>query len=85
MDKTSLLEIASMSGTNLLGNSTGVAISNINKDTRTIRPGEIYIGLRGENFDGNAFASQAIEKGAAAVLLDSPEEAQNSHDRQPSY
>ena len=76
MDKTSLLEIASMSGAKLLGNATGVTISNINKDTRTIRPGDLYIGLRGENFDGNAFASQAIEKGAAAVLLDSPEEAQ---------
>ena len=76
MDKTPLLEIASMAGTELLGDATGVTISNINKDTRTIRPGDLYIGLRGDNFDGNAFASQAIEKGAAAVLLDSPEEAQ---------
>jgi len=76
MDKTPLLEIASMSGTKLLGDATGVTISNINKDTRTIRPGDLYIGLRGENFDGNAFASEAIEKGAAAVLLDSPDEAQ---------
>ena len=76
MDKTPLLEIATMSGTKLLRDATGVAISNINKDTRTIRPGDLYIGLRGENFDGNAFASQAIEKGAAAVLLDSPVEAQ---------
>lgn len=76
MDKTPLLEIASMAGAKLLGDATGVTISNINKDTRTIRPGDLYIGLRGDNFDGNAFASQAIEKGAAAVLLDSPEEAQ---------
>jgi len=76
MDKTPLLEIASMSGAKLLRDAPGVTISNINKDTRTIRPGDLYIGLRGENFDGNIFASQAIEKGAAAVLLDSPEEAQ---------
>ena len=76
MDKTSLLEIASMSGAKIFRDAPGVTISNINKDTRTIRPGDLYIGLRGENFDGNIFASQAIEKGAAAVLLDSPEEAQ---------
>ena len=76
MDKTPLLEIASMSQAKLLRDAPGIMISNINKDTRTIRPGDLYIGLRGENFDGNAFASQAIEKGAAAVLLDSPEEAQ---------
>ena len=76
MDKTALLEIASMSGAKLLRDSPEVTISNISKDTRTIRPGDLYIGLRGENFDGNIFASQAIEKGAVAVLLDSPEEAQ---------
>jgi UDP-N-acetylmuramoyl-tripeptide--D-alanyl-D-alanine ligase len=76
MDKTPLLEIAAMSGAKLLRDNPGVTISNISKDTRTIRPGDLYIGLRGENFDGNIFASQAIEKGAAAVLLDSPEEAQ---------
>jgi UDP-N-acetylmuramoyl-tripeptide--D-alanyl-D-alanine ligase len=76
MDRTSLLDIASMSGAKLLGDAPIVTISNISKDTRTIRPGDLYIGLRGENFDGNAFASQALEKGAAAVLLDSPDEAQ---------
>jgi UDP-N-acetylmuramoyl-tripeptide--D-alanyl-D-alanine ligase len=76
MDKTPLAEIASMSGAKLLRDALGVTVSNISKDTRTIRPGDLYIGLRGDNFDGNAFAAQAIEKGAAAVLLDSPEEAE---------
>ena len=76
MDKIPLLEIASMSGAKLLREAPNVTVSNISKDTRTIRPGDLYIGLRGENFDGNAFAAQAIEKGAAAVLLDSLEEAE---------
>lgn len=83
MDKTSLTEIASMCDAKMLRPDTGVAISNINKDTRTIRPGDLYIGLRGENFDGNKFTAQAIEGGAAAVLLDSPGDAEKFADAIP--
>lgn len=39
-------------------------------DSRTIKEGEIFIGLRGENFDGNQFAEAAINKGATLVILD---------------
>lgn len=76
MDETPLAEIASMCGAKLLREALGVTVSHISKDTRTLRPGDLYIGLRGDHFDGNAFAMQAIEKGAAAVLLDSPAEAE---------
>lgn len=75
MDKTSLFEIASMSGAQFLSSASSVVISNINKDTRTIKQGDLYVGLRGTNFDGNKFAAQAIEGGAAGLLLDSKEEA----------
>jgi UDP-N-acetylmuramoyl-tripeptide--D-alanyl-D-alanine ligase len=76
MDRIPLDEIAVMSGAKLLGNGSQIAVSSINKDTRTIRQGDLYIGLRGDNFDGNKFAADALAKGAAAVLLDSPEEAE---------
>ena len=75
MDETPLAEIAIMSGARLLGKPSSAMVSNINKDTRTICAGDLYIGLRGDNFDGNEFALHALEKGAAAVLLDSPEAA----------
>lgn len=75
MDQTPLIEIAAMSGIRLLGDFPDIKVGNIGKDTRNIRPGDLYVGLRGENFDGNAFALQALQKGAAAVLLDSQEEA----------
>lgn len=70
MNPLALPEIAAMAGAKLLGNDTGVAVSRFNKDTRTIKDGDLYIGLRGENFDGNQFAGQAFERGAAAALLD---------------
>jgi UDP-N-acetylmuramoyl-tripeptide--D-alanyl-D-alanine ligase len=38
-------------------------------DTRTIRPGDLFVALKGERFDGAAFAQQAIELGAAGVML----------------
>lgn len=39
------------------------------KDTRTIKGGEIYIGIKGEKFDGNKFWKEALKKGAEAVII----------------
>ncbi len=49
-----------------------VAVSNINTDSRTVRPGELFLALIGENFDGHEFIDQAIANGAAAVLVSKP-------------
>ncbi|MBP6857736.1 MAG: UDP-N-acetylmuramoyl-tripeptide--D-alanyl-D-alanine ligase [Candidatus Pacebacteria bacterium] len=43
---------------------------NISTDTRALSPGDIYIGIKGENFDGNMFVSQALEKGALYAITD---------------
>jgi UDP-N-acetylmuramoyl-tripeptide--D-alanyl-D-alanine ligase len=75
MDNLPLSEIAAMSGAELLHKGSDVIVGNISKDTRTLRRGDLYIGLRGDNFDGNLFAAEAFAKGAGAVLLDSPQEA----------
>ena len=39
-------------------------------DTRQIRPGCLFFALKGEHFDGNMFASQALENGAAYAVVD---------------
>ena len=39
-------------------------------DSRQIQPGDLFVALRGEHFNGNKFAEQALEKGASAVVLD---------------
>ena len=41
---------------------------NISTDTRKISPGDIFIALRGENFDGGKFIDEAFEKGASFVV-----------------
>ena len=42
---------------------------NFSKDTRTIQRGDIYIGIKGEKFDGNQFWKQALDNGAEAVIV----------------
>lgn len=37
-------------------------------DTRAIKPGEVFLALRGERFDGHAFIAQALAAGAAAII-----------------
>jgi len=38
-------------------------------DTRTLAPGDLFIAIRGERFDGAEFAEAAIEKGAAGIVV----------------
>jgi UDP-N-acetylmuramoyl-tripeptide--D-alanyl-D-alanine ligase len=41
---------------------------SISTDTRTLRSGDLYVALLGDNFDGHDFIAEAIEQGACAVL-----------------
>lgn len=45
----------------------------VSTDTRTIIPDSIFFSLKGENFNGNLFAKDAIAKGAAYAVIDEPE------------
>jgi UDP-N-acetylmuramoyl-tripeptide--D-alanyl-D-alanine ligase len=46
------------------------ALAGISTDTRSIRPGDLFVALRGERFDGHAFLETARAAGAAATLVD---------------
>ncbi len=46
-----------------------MTFSNISTDTRTLHPGDLFVALQGENFDGRMFLQQAVEKGAAGLLI----------------
>jgi len=45
----------------------------VSTDTRQLPTGCIYFALKGDNFDGNKFAGQALEKGAAYAVIDNPD------------
>ena len=42
---------------------------NFSTDTRKIENGDVYIGLKGEKFDGSKFFKDALEKGAKVCIL----------------
>jgi UDP-N-acetylmuramoyl-tripeptide--D-alanyl-D-alanine ligase len=44
-------------------------------DSRTIRPKEIFLAIRGQNFDGHDFIPQALDRGAAGVIFSDPGKA----------
>lgn len=43
---------------------------SVNTDSRTVREGELFFALKGENFDGNQYAEKALESGAAYAVVD---------------
>jgi len=45
-------------------------VININTDTRTLCDGEVFLALKGPNFDGHKFIEQAKQKGAIGVIVD---------------
>ncbi len=47
----------------VVSKSNGVSI-----DTRSLKKGEVFFALKGDNFDGNKFVKKALEKGAAMVV-----------------
>ena len=51
---------------------------SIQTDTRKLKPGDIFFALKGENFNGNAFAHKAIEMGAALAVIDDKEYAKGN-------
>jgi UDP-N-acetylmuramoyl-tripeptide--D-alanyl-D-alanine ligase len=47
--------------------------SSVSTDTRKIKANSLFIALKGENFDANTFANEALKKGAAHVIIDNPD------------
>jgi UDP-N-acetylmuramoyl-tripeptide--D-alanyl-D-alanine ligase len=48
----------------------GLEISSVAIDSRNIESRALFIGVKGENFNGSDFAAQALEKGAAFCIVD---------------
>ncbi len=62
-----LSEIAACVQGTLVGDD--IAISSICIDTRAIKPGQLYVAIKGHNFDGNEFVAAAEQNGAAAAIV----------------
>ncbi|QUM83254.1 MULTISPECIES: UDP-N-acetylmuramoyl-tripeptide--D-alanyl-D-alanine ligase [unclassified Moritella] len=46
-----------------------VVITHVSTDTRTIKVGDLFVALSGDNFDANSFVAKAAEQGAIAAIV----------------
>src|SRR5690242_16785080 len=70
MNSLTLSQIAHFAGAPLPSGAESVVISKISSDSRTIKPGELFVALHGENFEGHNFVESSAEAGASGALVD---------------
>lgn len=61
--------LASWSGGTLVQDAAGTMISAVSTDSRAIPQGALFIALSGEKFDAHDFLPQAVQAGAAALMV----------------
>ncbi len=59
-----------LDGAEVLAQSGDPGVSGVEYDSRRVKPGSVFVAMRGESSDGNRFIDQAIQAGAVAVVTD---------------
>jgi UDP-N-acetylmuramoyl-tripeptide--D-alanyl-D-alanine ligase len=57
-------------GARFVGADRAPTALRVATDTRSIEPGDAFLALRGERFDGHAYTREAVARGAAALIVD---------------
>jgi len=68
--------LALLDGAEVLAQSGDASVQSVEYDSRKVKPGTLFLAMKGETSDGNRYIDQAIEKGAVAVVTDSASETQ---------
>ena len=69
MEPRTLKFISAACGADLLSGNPQLLIHRICTDSRLVQPGDLFVALPGERFDGHDFLGEVLRKGAAAVLV----------------
>src|SRR5256885_3672740 len=69
MNPLSILQITELAGAKLEQGDGQSLVERVSTDSRTIKRGELFVALRGENFDAHQFLTQVIERGAAGAMI----------------
>ena len=67
-DNMKIKDVLGISNAKLICGDVDWEFKGFSKDTRTIRPHDTYIGIKGENFDGNLFYRDAVLRGADTCI-----------------
>jgi UDP-N-acetylmuramoyl-tripeptide--D-alanyl-D-alanine ligase len=70
MNRLSIFQIAEFAGAAVSSGGGDVSIDKVSTDSRTLKRGELFVALHGENFDGHKFVESAAKAGAAGAIVD---------------
>jgi UDP-N-acetylmuramoyl-tripeptide--D-alanyl-D-alanine ligase len=70
MNSLTLSQIAQFAGASLSSGDGTAVINKVSTDSRTIKPGELFVALRGENFEGHDFVAASARAGGTGALVD---------------
>lgn len=62
-------EIAKILGGRIINNKREIVVKGFSTDSRTLRPGSLFIALKGNNFDGHDYVNSAFRKGAVGAVV----------------
>lgn len=69
MSRFQFQDILDSTGAVLVRGNARREVGGVSTDTRTIRKEDLFLALRGPNYDGNRFATEALARGATGILL----------------
>jgi len=70
MNPLRVSQIAQFAGATLSASDGTVVVNKVSTDSRTIKAGELFVALRGENFEGHDFVEASAKAGATGALVD---------------
>lgn len=70
MKQLKVKDILQVCNGNLICGDENEICENFSKDTRQINSGDVYVGIKGEKFDGSLFYEEALKQGAKVCLLE---------------
>jgi UDP-N-acetylmuramoyl-tripeptide--D-alanyl-D-alanine ligase len=70
MEALTLSQIATFAGGTVVAGNRDATVSRASTDSRTLQAGDLFVPLRGENFDGHKFIQQAAERGAVGAMVE---------------
>lgn len=70
MNRLSIFQFAKLAGAAVSSGDGQVFVDRISTDSRTLKRGELFVALHGENFDGHNFVEAAAKAGAVGAIVD---------------
>lgn len=71
MNEITARDIVNVCNGKLLCGDINTIVTTFSKDTRTLSKGDMYVGITGDNFNGNIFCKDALDLGAIGCIIDS--------------